>query len=385
MAANYYETLGVAKGASADEIKKAYRKLAHQYHPDKGGGNPEKFKEVNEAYQVLSDSTKRSQYDQYGQTFEQAGRNGGGFGGGNPFGGNAGGFDFSGFGNGGGVEFDFGDIFGDIFGSREQRSGRRRRGVDLEMNISISFEEAVFGIEKELTLEKQDVCNVCKGNGAQPGTKINTCPKCHGQGQIVTQRRTIFGNIQSAETCDKCEGEGKVPENPCIMCAGRGVLRRPKKFSVKIPAGIDDGQRVRIQGEGEVGYRGSEAGDLYIVVKVHKHKEFTRDGFTLYKDVPVSYTQAALGAKINVTTLDGEIELKIPSGTQSGAVFKIGGKGVPHVNSNKRGDLLLTVRVITPTKLTKKEQELLESLAELRGESVEINDSLWDSIKKNFK
>jgi molecular chaperone DnaJ len=247
MAENYYDILGVSKSASADEIKKAYRKLAHQYHPDKGVGNEDKFKQVNEAYQVLSNTEKRSQYDQYGQTFEQAQRNGGGFGGqGNPFGG----FDFGGGFGQGGVEFDLGDIFGDIFGGRSERAARRSRGVDLEMPLTIEFDEAVFGVEKTVTIEKKDKCPTCHGSGAEPGTKVSTCPVCHGQGQIRTQRRTIFGNIASNATCERCEGDGKVPEKPCHTCKGSGITRQEKTLQIKIPAGIDNGQRIRINGEG---------------------------------------------------------------------------------------------------------------------------------------
>jgi molecular chaperone DnaJ len=387
MAKNFYDTLGVSKSASTDEIKRAYRKLAHQYHPDKGKGNEDKFKEVNEAYQVLSNAEKRGQYDQYGQTFEQAQRNGGaggygGFGGqGNPFGA---GFDFSGFGQGGGVEWDLGDIFGDIFGARDQRAQRRTRGIDLEMELTLKFEEAVFGVEKTLELEKKDKCPTCRGDGAEPGTKVITCPKCHGQGQIRTQRRTIFGNIQSSVSCDRCDGMGKVPETPCHTCKGSGVLRQKKTIQVKIPAGIDNGQRIRVSGEGEVGYRDTNPGDLYLVVRVQPHPDFKRDGYSLYRDVPISFAQAALGAKANVQTLDGEIELKIPAGTQSGKVFRVGGKGVPHINSSRRGDLFVTARVIVPNKLTKKESELLQKLAGLEGETVEVNKGFWESIKGSF-
>lgn len=380
MADNYYDILGVSKTASADEIKKAYRKLAHQYHPDKGKGNEEKFKQVNEAYQVLSNTEKRSQYDQYGQTFEQAQRNGGGFGGqGNPFGG----FDFSG-GFGQGVEFDLGDIFGDLFGGGRQQASHRAKGIDLEMPLTIKFEEAVFGISKEVTLEKKDKCTTCKGSGAEPGTKVVTCPVCHGQGHIRTQRRTIFGNIASTTTCERCEGYGKLPETPCHTCKGSGVTRQEKTLEIKVPAGIADGQRIRITGEGEVGYRDSNAGDLYIVIRVQPNKEFIRDGNNLHKDLPVSFTQAALGAKIVVATLDGDIEVKIPSGTQSGKVLRVANKGVPYINSGKRGDLLLTVRVLVPQKLSKKEAELLKDLAKLRGETVDVNSGLWDAIKDNF-
>jgi molecular chaperone DnaJ len=391
MAKNYYDILGVTKSSSPDEIKRAFRKKAHEYHPDKAAGNADKFKEVNEAYQVLSDTEKRQQYDTYGQTFDQAQRNGSGFGGnGNPFegfstgGGRASGWDFSGGFGQGGVDFDLGDIFSDFFGGRQEATSRRNKGIDLEMAVTISFEEAVFGVEKTLNLEKQDVCKTCKGSGAEAGTKINTCPKCHGQGQIRTTRQTIFGAVASAVACDRCEGTGQVPEKPCKTCGGRGILRQDKTIMVKIPAGIDNGQRIRVAGEGEAGYRGSSSGDLYLLVKVKPHKDFLRDGFNLYKDLPISFTQAALGAKIITKTLDGDIEVKIPNGTQSGTVLKIKDKGVPHINSKSRGDLMLTVRVVVPQKLSKKEKSLLKDLAEERGETVEVDDSLWQSLKDNF-
>lgn len=388
MPQNYYDILGVEKSASADEIKKAYRKLAHKYHPDKGEGNDAKFKEVNEAYQVISNPEKRSQYDQYGQAFEDAQRNGGGpghgagfggFGGGqNPFGGGFGGF------GGEGVEFDLGDIFGDLFGSRDTRQARRNKGIDLEMPLTINFEDAVFGVKRTITLEKKDKCKICEGSGAHPGTKVVTCPTCHGQGQIKTQRSTIFGAVSSAVPCDKCGGDGKIPESPCDNCKGEGVLRQQKTLEVQIPGGIDNNQRIRVNGEGEVGYRGSQAGDLYLLIRVKPHKDFVRDGFTLHTEIPISFTQAALGAKVIVSTLDGDIELKIPAGTQPNKVFKVGGKGVTYVNSSKRGDLLVTVRVVVPNKLTKKETEALKELAELNGETVEVNKSFWETLKSNF-
>lgn len=385
MAQDYYNILGVEKTASADEIKKAYRKLAHKYHPDKGEGNDAKFKEVNEAYQVLSNDEKRGQYDQYGQTFEDAQRNGGGpgFGGGfggqgNPFGGGFGGFSQN------GVEFDFGDIFGDIFGSRAGTQARRNRGIDLEMPLTINFEEAVFGVTRSITLEKKDKCKICDGTGAHPGTKVVTCPTCHGQGQIKTQRNTIFGAVSSAVACERCGGDGKIPESPCDNCKGEGVLRQEKTLEVKIPAGIDNNQRIRINGEGEMGYRGSTPGDLYLLIRVKPHKDFVRDGRTLHTEVPISFTQAALGSKVKVTTLDGDIELKIPAGTQPGKVFKVGGKGVQDVDGGKRGDLLITARVVIPNKLSKKEAELLKEISDLNGETVEVNKSFWESIKDNF-
>ena len=377
---SYYDILGISKSASADEIKKAYRKKAHEYHPDKGTGNEAKFKEVNEAYQVLSDNQKRSQYDQYGQTFDQARANGTGYGSGqgNPFGG----FDFGGFG-GNGVEFDFGDIFGDIFGGRGTRQ-EQRRGIDLEMTLTISFEESFFGATKSIKLDKKDPCQVCSGSGAEPETKVMTCPTCHGQGQMRTTRKTIFGNIQSAVVCDRCGGDGKIPEKPCTTCSGSGIKKREKSLEVKIPAGIDNGQRIRINGEGEMGYRGTKPGDLYLVVKVQSSSIFKRDGSSLYKDLPISFAQAALGAKIETETVDGKIELKVPNGTQNGKVFRLSGKGMPEIGSSRTGDLFITVRVVVPGKLTAKEKELIKELAKLRGETVEVNSGFWESIKNSF-
>jgi molecular chaperone DnaJ len=391
MSTNYYDTLGVSKSASADEIKRAYRKKAHEFHPDKGAGNEGKFKEINEAYQVLSDSQKKQQYDTYGQTFSGGAGPGSAWDrGDNPFGG----FDFGGFSGGagspfgggaGGVEFDLGDIFGDMVGGRRQQQAGRSRGIDLEMGLTINFEEAVFGAEKTVTLEKRDACKTCGGSGAQPGTKISTCPKCHGQGQIRQQRQTIFGTVASSATCDRCEGTGKVPEMPCKTCSGAGSFRQQKTLQIKIPAGIDDGQKIRVAGEGEAGYRGSSAGDLYLSIRVKGNKEFVRDGFNLLKELPVSFTQASLGAKIIVKTLDGDIELKIPSGTQSGTVLKVKSKGIPNINDpSRRGDLLITARVVTPAKLSKKEKELLKQLAGERGESVNVDESLWENIRDSF-
>src|SRR3989344_842576 len=383
MSKDYYEILGVNKSANADEIKRAFRKTAHECHPDKQGGNNEKFKEANEAYQVLSDDSKRKAYDTYGNNWEAASRMGG-FGGQysqgqNPFEG----FDFGGQ---GGIEFDLGDIFGDFFGgSRKSRTERQNKGIDLEMNMSVSFEEAVFGVEKEITLEKRDKCEDCKGTGAEGGGKVITCPKCHGQGQIRTTRRTIFGNIASAVVCENCQGMGKVPEKACKTCGGSGSLRREKTLSVKIPAGIDNGQSIRVSGEGEAGYRGSSPGDLYLRVRVQPHKEFKRDGFTLYKDLPISFTQAALGAKLMLETLDGTIELKIPAGTQSASQFRVKEKGVPNINNpGKRGDLIITAHVIVPNKLSKKEKDLLKQLEQESGEVVEVDEGFWDNIKNYF-
>lgn len=378
MAADYYSVLGVSKSASPDEIKKAYRRLAHEYHPDKNKGNEGKFKEVNEAYQILSDPARRQQYDQYGTAFNGAGRTAGtggfeGF----DFGNFAQGFGF----NGGNVEFDDAfDIFSDIFGGGGKRSSRRERGVDLEMELGLSFEEAVFGTEKEVTVEKTDACQKCKGTGAEPGTKVSTCPKCHGTGQIRMMRRTIFGQVSSVSTCDNCEGTGKVSETECSECGGQGRARRVKNLKIKIPAGVEDGSRIRIPNEGEVGYKGSNFGDLYIRLRVNEDNRFKREGETIYSDLPISFYQAALGTIAEVETIDGQVKLKIPAGTQSGRVFKLKGKGVPVVNSGNRGDHLVRVHVVTPTKLTKKEKELFKQLADEKGEAVDIDEGFWSKF-----
>lgn len=389
MAKDYYEILGVGKNASKDEIRRAYRRLAHEHHPDKGnGGNEARFKEVNEAYQVLSDETKRVQYDQYGQTFEQARAQGqGGFGG---FGGFS---DFSDFvrGFGGqnysqgpfsGMDFDFGDIFSDIFGS--PRQPRRQQGVDLEMNLAVDFLDSVFGAEREITLEKKDACPTCQGSGAAAGTKIVTCGKCHGSGQIVEHRRTILGSFQQARVCDQCQGTGKMPEKPCSTCHGQGVKRMTTTVKVIIPPGIEDGQRLKLTGEGEAGYRGSRPGDLYLLIRVQPHPEFTRDGYDIRSEVPISFYQAALGGKTEVATVDGKVMMKIPPGTQSGKILRLRGKGVPYLESSKRGDHLVTVRVVTPVKLTRKERELFRGLAAERGETADIDEGFWEKLKGNL-
>ncbi|MDP3741187.1 MAG: molecular chaperone DnaJ [bacterium] len=386
--ADYYEILGVAKGASKDEIRRAYRKLAHEHHPDKGGsGDEKKFRELNEAYEVLSDDGKRAQYDQYGQTFEQARAKGA-----SGFGGFSGFNDFSefmrGFGDNfsrgpySGMEFDFGDVFSDIFGS--PRQARRTRGVDLETILELDFLESVFGAEKEITLEKIDACVTCSGSGAAPGSEVVTCPKCHGQGQIISRTKTILGTVQHAEVCDMCEGSKKIPEKPCPMCHGRGARKQKKTIKVKVPAGIEAGQRIKITGEGQVGYRGSRAGDLYVGIAVKPHELFRRDGNDIVTEVPVSFFQAALGGKVDIDTVDGKIDLTVPSGIQSGKVLRVKGKGVPHLENSKRGDHMVVIRVVTPTKLTRKEKEIFQKLAEERGESVDVDEGLWGKIRENF-
>ncbi len=372
MAQDYYATLGISKTASADEIKRAYRKLAHEHHPDKDKGNEAKFKEINQAYQILSDSTKRAQYDQFGQTFDQRG-----FSGGEP-GADFGGFDFSNFDFGGDETF---DIFSNIFNSGSRRP-RRARGVDLEMELNLTFDEGVFGVEKEITLEKTDACQNCEGSGAAPGSKVITCPKCHGQGQIRVMRRTILGQMQTVSTCDECDGSGKVAERACAECRGSGKKRRTKTLKVKIPAGVEDGQRIRMSNEGEVGYKGSNFGDLYLLLHVSGKAGFKRESENIYSEIPISFTQAVLGTEIEVKTIDGSVMLKIPAGTQSDKVFKLNGKGAPILNGRGRGDHFVTVHVVTPTKLTKKEKDLFKKLAEENGESVEIEEGFWNKFGK---
>ncbi len=378
MAQDYYSTLGVQKSASAEDIKKAYRKLAHQFHPDKGLGNEQKFKEVSEAYQVLSDPNKRAQYDQFGSTFQNAGRG---------FGGNAGGFDFSnfsqGFGfNGGNVEFeDAFDIFSDMFGGSGGGRSRRERGVDLEMDLDLSFDEAVFGVEKEISLEKKDVCQKCNGSRGEPGSKILNCPRCHGTGQIKSSRRTIFGAMQTVTTCVECDGTGKVPDRACTECKGTGHKRRVKTIKVKIPAGVEDGQRIRVSNEGEVGYRGSNFGDLYLRLHVDQHPKFKRERENVFSEAEISFYQAALGTVIEADVVDGKIKVKIPAGTQSGKVFRLKGKGSPILQGSGRGDHFLTVKVVTPTKLSKKEKEVFKKLAEDSGETIETDESFWGKFK----
>ena len=374
MAKNYYEILGIPRTASKDEIRRAYRKLAQEHHPDKGTGEAQKFMEINEAYEVLTDETKRAQYDRFGQTFEQARSQGqtgfGGFGG---FSDNYSGGPF------GGMEFDLSDIFSDMFGGA--RRPRRDLGIDLEMELQIEFLEAVFGTEKKIEIEKRDFCPTCSGSGAEPGTKVVSCPKCHGTGQIVEHRRTILGSFQQARTCDKCEGTGKAPETPCRTCKGQGMKKMRKTIGAIIPPGIADGQRVKLSGEGEVGYRGSRAGDLYVQIKVAKHPVFARDGYDILSEASISVSQAALGAKVEIETVDGKVMLTVPAGTQGGRVLRLKGKGVPHFDSTKRGDHLVMVRVVTPTKLSRKERDLLKKLAEERGEKIDPDESLWGKIK----
>ncbi len=356
MAKDYYKILGVEKNASQDEIKKAFRKLAHQYHPDKEGGNEERFKEINEAYQVLGDPKKRAQYDRFGSTFEHA-QAGGGFHGFEGF------RDFSNFAEG----FDMGDLgdmfggLGDIFGFGGRRTSRARKGSDVEVTLTVDFTEAVFGTEKEITIEKNIQCRKCKGTGQEAGEKVETCKVCGGTGHVTKVQRTIFGSMQVQMACSDCGGEGKIYEK-CSKCRGMGTVKERATLRIRVPAGIDNNQTIRLSGQGEAGQKGAPAGDLYVRVRVREDKRFEREGDDIISKVNINFTQAALSDKIDVETIDGPVSLKIPEGTQSGTVFKLKGKGVSKLQGRGRGDHLVEVIVKTPTGLNRDQREKLKNL-----------------------
>lgn len=354
---DYYEVLGVGKSASADELKKAFRRKAVEHHPDKGGDEA-KFKEINEAYEVLKDDKKRQRYDQFGHA-GVGGAAGGSGGGGSPFGGG-----FEGF-QGQNINFDFGDL-GDIFGSffgggggSQSSRGRRARGNDVQTQLDLTFEQAVFGTEVDLNLNLNDKCEHCKGTTVEPGYDMKTCPTCDGAGQTVRVMRTVLGNIQQAATCERCKGTGKIPEKVCSVCNGAGVKRKTQTIKLKVPAGVDDGATIRLSGHGEAIANGPK-GDLYVGIHVKAHKKFTREGDLILSEETIDMIDAALGTEIKVDTVDGEIKMKIPAGTQPGTDFKLSGHGVPHLKSKNRGAHIVTVDVKTPTKLSKKQQELLK-------------------------
>jgi molecular chaperone DnaJ len=356
---DYYEVLGVGKSASADEIKKAFRRLAIAHHPDRGG-DESKFKEVNEAYEILKDDAKRKRYDQFGH----AGVGSSAASDGNPF---------SGYGGAGQeFNFDFGDLgLGDIFGSffGGNGGGRRtqqNRGRDVETAIEISFEQAIFGTEVELSLSMEDICEHCKGSTVEPGYELETCDECKGTGQITRVTRTIFGNIQQATTCPKCNGLGKIPEKECSVCHGRGTQRKTQTVKLKIPAGVDDGATIRLRERGEAVANGPK-GDLYVNIRVKPHKKFTREGDLVLSNEHITMIDAALGTEIEVDTVDGPVQMKVPIGTQSGTDFKLSGHGVPHLRGGVRGAHIVTIVVDTPTKLSTKQKALLEQLRKESG------------------
>ncbi len=371
---DYYEVLGVEKNATDADIKRAYRKMARKYHPDLNKDNPkeaeEKFKEVNEAYHVLSDADKRAQYDQLGHdAFKQASQGGGGPGAGGFGGFGGGGFDFGGFGGQGG--FDMGDIF-DMFtgGSRRRSSNGPEQGADLRYDMEITLREAAKGIRKKFSVTKNETCDHCHGSGAEPGSTVETCQTCHGTGQQRIVRNSPFGQMVNVVTCQDCGGTGKIIKNKCSQCHGSGTIRKQKTIEVNIPAGADTGVRMRVSGEGEPGKRGGPRGDLYVYIYVKSDPDFERDGDDLYCSTNISFPTAALGSVIHVKTLDKEVELKIPAGTQSGTRFRIAGEGMPHLQSSYKGDLYVEVKVVVPKKLKEEQKEALLNYANLSGEDL---------------
>lgn len=351
---NYYDVLGVGKGVGEEEIRRAFRKKAMEFHPDRNKSHDaeEKFKEINEAYQVLSDSNKKAQYDQFGKA--GVGANGGA---GQPFDG------FDVFGG-------FGDIFDSFFGSSSGRRRQAQRGSDLQHRVVLSFEESIFGAERKVDLTRLEDCGTCSGAGNEPGTPLNTCATCKGNGQVRRAQRSVFGQFTQVVTCSSCQGRGKIIKTACSNCRGGGKERKTRKIAVNIPAGVEAGMQVRLTGEGDVGNEGGETGNLYVYIDVQEHQYFDRDGFDLTYVLPVNIAEAALGAQKSIPTLDGKDEiLKLPQGTQPGTEFRIKGKGVPHLHGNRRGDLRVTVDVRVPGSLDNRQQELLRELAESFAQS----------------
>ncbi len=373
---DYYDVLGVDRGASADEIKKAYRKLAKKYHPDLNPNDKEgaeaKFKEATEAYEVLSDDNKRSQYDQFGHAaFDQTA---GGYGGGGA------GFD----------GFDMGDIFssffGGGFGGQRQNPNAPQRGRDIAYNIDLTFEEACFGAEREITINHLEKCVECNGSGAAKGSSPITCPTCHGTGQVKTVQRTPLGNFQSVRTCSSCGGKGTIIKEPCRTCGGKGTVRNGKKIRIKIPAGIDNGQRVPVRNEGDAGVNGGPNGDLYLNVRVKPHKIFIRQGYDVLCDYPISFVQATLGAEVQVPTIDGKVSYTIPEGTQTGTVFRLKGKGIQKINSTQRGDQYVTIKVEIPKDLSESQKDILRHFDEkVDSSKYKQRKSFFEKMKDMFK
>jgi molecular chaperone DnaJ len=377
---DYYEILGVSRTSTSDDIKKAYRKLAVQFHPDKNPGDKkaeEQFKELSEAYEVLSDSQKRQMYDQFGHAAASAG-------------GGPGGFDFQGFGGGASINDIFGDIFGDLFGGApggaRGRGGRRRTGGrpgdDLRTSVDITFEEAAFGAEKVITVPKTVHCDTCAGTGAKPGTQPENCSQCGGRGEVSFQQ----GVFAISRPCPKCNGAGQTIPNPCTNCSGSGTLRKRSQIAVKIPPGVDTGQRLKLTSEGEAGERGGPPGDLYVVINVLPHDFFTRDDADVICEVPVTFVHAALGAEIEVPTLEGKVKVKIPAGTQSHKILRLKNKGLAKLGSYGRGDQLVRIIVEVPTKLTSEQKDLLKKFSELGASesSHPMHHSFFEKVKNIF-
>ena len=370
---DYYEVLGLSRTAQDNEIKKAYRKLAKQYHPDANPDNKEaeaKFKEVTEAYEVLSDEQKRAAYDRYGHSAFDQSAGGGGFGGG---------FD---------ADFDMNDIFGSVFGDIFGGGGRRRPsgpmpGADIRQTIQVTFEEAAFGCEKEIPVNTSETCSTCHGSKAKPGTSTTTCSKCGGTGQIRVTQRTILGAMQSVQTCDACRGQGKIIKEPCTTCHGQGKVRVNKKVTVSIPAGIDHGQTLRVSGKGEVGEVGAPAGDLLITISVKPHEVFERRGNDVYMRMPISFSQATLGGELSIPTLDGNVKFSVQPGTQTSTTFRLQGKGIPNIRNKKyRGDQYVEVFVVVPKNLTEKQKNLLKEFEAETGDQTEESKKGWQNLFK---
>lgn len=384
---DYYDVLGVAKTATQDEIKKAYRQLARKYHPDVNKDNPdaaEKFKECAEAYGVLSDEQKRAQYDQFGHdAFANGGAGAGGFGG-QGFGG------FGGFGGGGGQGMD--DIFDMFFGGQGGGRSRGRAnngpvpGADLRMDMEITFEEAAFGTEKKVSLKRDEECDVCHGTGAEPGTEAETCPECHGSGEVRVAQNTMFGQMVNVRPCSRCGGTGKIIKHPCKMCSGSGHVKKKKTITVKIPAGVDNGSRLRVAGEGGAGHRGGETGDLYVYLYVKPHKFFERDGTTIACEIPINIVQATLGAEIKVPTIEGSVIMKIPAGTQPGKIMRLKSKGIVSLRNGAKGDQLVKIKVVVPSKLNDRQKEALQRFEAVSGDDINPEEkSFLKKVKDLFK
>ena len=379
---DYYEVLGVSKGASDDEIKKAYRKLAKKYHPDMNPGDKEaeaKFKEVNEAYSILSDSEKRARYDQFGHAGVDPNYGAGGPGGG------FGGFDMG--------DIDLGDIFGSFFGggfggfggSASSRRNGPQKGESLRASLTISFEEAAFGCEKEINLNRTEECEACHGSGAEPGTTAETCPDCRGTGVVRVQQRTGGFAFSSTAPCSRCRGTGKIIHTPCKACGGSGSVKKTKRVTVSIPAGIDDGQAISLRGQGNAGKNGGPAGDLIVAVHVKPHPQFHRDGTTVLYEQPVTFYQAVMGAELEIPTIDGKVKYNLPAGTQTGTTFRLRGKGIPELRGRGWGDQYVTVRVQVPTSLNGEQKEALRAFAEAMGEDVPEESGLKGFFDKHKK